>query len=110
MHLFGVIQLYWIIKEKYEKYENMKHKRWYCITYIDDLPCFCDVTLGFASILHKCLHSGDLTLQTHATRALYNLDTDADMDDLTHDNDQGVKPVYEDGIYLCHPQYKSRCV
>ena len=68
------------------------------------------IFLGFSGILHSCLHSNNLALQSHATRALYNLDTDSHIDDLQDNIEPTKHDVYDDGVYLLHPLFKSRLI
>lgn len=51
---------------------------------------------GWVSVLAEVMKSPHIIQSSHASRALANLDRDM------------VKEKYPDGVYVLHPQYRSR--
>lgn len=52
--------------------------------------------VGWISVLAEVMKSPHIIQSSHAARALANLDRDT------------VKEKYLDGVYVLHPQYRSR--
>lgn len=51
---------------------------------------------GWVSLLAEAVKSDDIMEASHAARTLANLDRDT------------VQEKYEDGVYVLHPQYRTR--
>lgn len=54
------------------------------------------LNVGWISVLAEVMKSPHIIQSSHASRALANLDRDM------------VKEKYPDGVYVLHPQYRSR--
>lgn len=54
------------------------------------------LNVGWVSVLAEVMKSPHVIQSSHASRALANLDRDT------------VKEKYPDGVYVLHPQYRSR--
>lgn len=54
------------------------------------------LNVGWVSVLAEVMKSPHIIQSSHASRALANLDRDM------------VKEKYADGVYVLHPQYRSR--
>lgn len=54
------------------------------------------LNVGWVSVLAEVMKSPHVIQSSHASKALANLDRDT------------VKEKYPDGVYVLHPQYRSR--